>query len=93
MKAVTVKRGQNIIDIAVQEYGKAESVSLIIEDNPKLLNDYPGGYLINDASEFDFAHSIKEGTKLNIRIDPDEINKGVLRELDGRKIISYVENY
>lgn len=34
MRLVTVRTGQNIFDVALQEYGHAEGIQFLIEDNP-----------------------------------------------------------
>ncbi len=38
MKVIKVEEGQNIIDIAIQEYGSFEAVFQLLEGNPNLEN-------------------------------------------------------
>ena len=53
MKIITVKFGQTIFDIALQEYGDLEGIKTLLEDNEGL----------------DLSQELVEGSKLNISID------------------------
>ena len=69
---------QTLIDIAVQEYGNAEAVDILIEDNPGL---------IADSVEFELTDDV-DATGLVIREEDDLKDKKVLKELDGKIIVS-----
>ncbi len=69
----------NLIDIAIQEYGNQEAVAVLIADNPDLFT--------NDR-EFDLTESLPDNTNLSIRDEDDVKNKKVLKELDGKVIVS-----
>lgn len=70
---------QTIIDIAVQSYGNPEAVAMLIADNPEL---------ITDSVEFELTGDI-DATGLIIRDEDDLMNKKVLKELEGKVIVSY----
>jgi hypothetical protein len=71
----------NLIDIAVQEYGNADAVAILIEDNPGL---------ITDSVEFELTDDVETRfiASLRIRDEDDLKNKKVLKELDGKTIVS-----
>ena len=69
MRQVTVKQGQNIFDISLQEFGTIEGVFDIIRDNPNLTNSFPEGYLEDSFFSLEMAHNITAGTILNITED------------------------
>jgi len=70
--------GATIVDISLQEYGNPEALILIIEDNPGLMTD---------SVEFEMTGDLPE-IELSIRAEDDKIDKKVLKELDGKKIVS-----
>jgi len=73
---------QTLIDISIQHYGNPSAVPLLIDDNP---------YLITDSVEFDLADDLPSagsGTGLIIRDEHELKDKKVLKELDGKKIVS-----
>ena len=69
----------NLIDIAIQEYGNQEAVAVLIADNPDLF--------ANDR-EFELTQSLSDDIKLVIREEDDVKNKKVLKELNGKTIVS-----
>ena len=68
----------NLIDLAIQNYGNPEAVAILIEDNPGL---------IVDSVEFELTGDI-DATGLITRDEDDLMNKKVLKELEGKIIIS-----
>ena len=71
--------GQNLIDIAIQEYGNPEAVTILIDDNPMLFT--------NDR-EFELTADLSEPETLIIRDEDDLMDKKVLKELDEKIIVS-----
>ena len=71
----------NLIDIAIQNYGNPEAVAILIEDNPGL---------IADSVEFELTDDVEtwHAASLQIRDEDDLMNKKVLKELEGKIIIS-----
>lgn len=67
----------NLIDIAIQEYGNQEAISLLIKDNPQLF--------ANDR-EFDITKSLPDNVFIAVR--DEGRNKKVLKELGGKVIVS-----
>lgn len=70
--------GQTLIDIAIQEYGNAEAVAILIKNNPQL---------ITDSVEFELTGDV-DATGMVIRDEDDLKDKKVLKELDGKVIVS-----
>ena len=68
----------NLIDLAIQNYGNPEAVAILIEDNPGL---------IADSVEFELTDDV-DATGLIIRDEDDLKEKKILKELDGKTIIS-----
>ena len=68
----------NLIDLATQHYGNPEAVAILIEDNPGL---------IVDSVEFELTDDV-DVTGLVIRDEDDLKDKKVLKELEGKIIIS-----
>lgn len=48
-KTITVQEGQNIYDIAVQEYGGVDAVHLLQTDNPTKINDLNAVITVGDT--------------------------------------------
>lgn len=65
MRTIVAESGQDIFDLAVQEYGKADAVFLILADNPTL----------------SLTSFLEGGTVVNIRENPtgDEVDTAVAR--------------
>jgi hypothetical protein len=55
MKEITVKEGQNLMDIALQYYGSVEATRQVIFDNPKIAEDnfylHSGQILLIDVNK------------------------------------------
>lgn len=76
---VTVLKGQNIFDVAVQYTGDQVKAFEILEDNKTTLtgsNDFPQGHQYN--GDFDISYPIQPGTKLTVR--EDGIKKDIVKE-------------
>ena len=72
---------QTLIDIATEKYGNPEAVAILIDDNPALFS--------NDR-EFELTADVEThgGASLHIREETDVMDKKVLKELDGKVIVS-----
>jgi hypothetical protein len=70
---------QTLIDISIQEYGNPEAVAVLIDDNPMLFT--------NDR-EFELTADLPEPDALNIREEDDMKDKKVMKELNGKVIVS-----
>lgn len=68
----------SLIDISLQSYGNPEAVGIIIDDNPGL---------ITDSVDFEITNDINVDG-IYIRTEDDLMDKKVLKELDGKKIVS-----
>lgn len=68
----------NLIDIAIELYGNPEAVTILIDDNPGLITDSVDFEITNDINVND----------ISIRAEYDLMDKKVLKELDGKKIVS-----
>lgn len=73
----TVNENQTIMDVAIQLYGKAEAVVQLFSLNPQLTGRDPA---------WDITESLTPGSV--VLYDEEEIDKNVLKELDGKLIIS-----
>ena len=73
----TVVENQTIIDLAIQLYGKAESVERLLELNPQLTGRDPA---------WEISNFLTPGSV--IEYDEEGSDKRALKELDGKKIIS-----
>ena len=84
MKSIKVIKGQNIFDIAVQEYGNIEAAFEIIENNPDLKgeNDFPAGFPSNSSIDFYPSLSINENVGLIINENSSLVNKKVQSEIN-----------
>lgn len=71
--------GQTLIDIAIQHYGNQEAVPILIDDNPDL---------ITDSVEFELTGDLSDPDSLTFRDEDDLKDKKVLKELDGKIIVS-----
>ena len=86
MKTINVKPNQTIFDIAIEQYGTAEAVSEIIDNNPELENDpdalvalgvdpiYDKGFYFDVAIMPDIAVKTDKNSKL--------IRDNTIRELN-----------
>ena len=72
-----VEKNQTIVDVAVQLYGKAEAVERLLALNPQLAGREPA---------WDITESLTPGSV--IFYDDEDSEKSVLKELDGKIIIS-----
>lgn len=72
-----VEKNQTIVDVAVQLYGKAEAVERLLLLNPQLTGRDPA---------WDITESLTPGSV--IFYDDEDSEKSVLKELDGKIIIS-----
>ena len=72
MKIIEVIQGQSLVDISVQEYGTAEAMFVILEDNPLLVLE-------------DLTDEVPMGTMLRIREEDVLLDKKVLSVLNGKK--------
>lgn len=93
MRTIRTIKGQTISDIALQEYGNAEAVMELLGNNPQLagMNDYPPASLVDDFCDFDVAMPIIAGVKIYVNDHSDLMNRKVLKELNGKQIISTYE--
>ncbi|WP_297096365.1 hypothetical protein [uncultured Draconibacterium sp.] len=73
----TVKDNQTITDLAIQLYGTVEAVERLLTLNPQLTGRDPA---------WNITDSLTPGSV--IYYDEEESNKNVLKELDGKTIIS-----
>lgn len=76
---ITTDDSQNLIDIAIQTYGNQEAVPVLIADNPNLFAGDRG---------FELTGSLPDDTEMTIRDEDGVKNKKVLKELDGKVIVS-----
>jgi hypothetical protein len=69
MKQIITVSNQTIFDLALQAYGNMEAAFQILEDNPQLagMNDFPDGYSLGEAADFDISYPIKARLALNIQ--------------------------
>ena len=74
---IEVKESQTIIDVAVQLYGTAEAVEQLLSLNPQL---------IENEFDFEISESLIPGSFINY--DELDRDKRILKELDGKLIIS-----
>ncbi len=74
---IEVKESQTIIDLAVQLYGTAEAVGRLLTLNPEL---------IENEFEYNISDSLTPGSFINY--DEQDQDKRILKELDGKLIIS-----
>jgi hypothetical protein len=81
MKSIIVGNGQQIEDVAIQEYGCQEGVVVLLSDNGLGLDDllYPGQVLKvrNVVPELTSNNRVKQVTIANERLEP---NSGVVGE-------------
>ncbi len=77
MMEYTVKDNQTIFDLAIQLYGKAESVERLLELNQQLTGRNPA---------WNITDSLTPGTV--IYYDDESNDKRTLKDLNGRIIIS-----
>ncbi len=77
MAKYTVVENQTIIDIAIQLYGKADAVEQLLDLNPQLTKRDPA---------WDMTNSLTTGSV--IIYDDEDCDKKVIKELDGKVIIS-----
>lgn len=73
---------QTLIDLSIQHYGNSEAVAVLIADNPGLFPDNREFELTADVP------STGSGTGLVIRDEDPVKDKKVLKELDGKTIVS-----
>ena len=78
MKIIEVIQGQSLVDISVQEYGTAEAMFVILEDNPLLVLE-------------DLTDEVPMGTMLRIREEDVLLDKKVLSVLNGKKVSTWQE--
>jgi hypothetical protein len=74
---IEAKENQTLIDLAIQLYGNADSVTRLIALNPQLTES---------AFEFEVSGVLAQGTE--VYFDDVDIDKKILKELDGKSIIS-----
>ena len=70
---------QTLIDIAIQHYGNPEAVKILIDDNPQM---------VTDSVEFELTDDLADPDSLIIRDEDDLKDKKVLKELNGKTIVS-----
>ena len=69
---------QTLIDQSIQHYGNPEAVAVLIADNPQL---------VTSSVEFELTDDV-DATGLVIREEDDLKDKKVLKELNGKVIVS-----
>lgn len=67
-----------------------EAITELLDNNPQLaaMNDYPPASLVDAFCNFDIAMPIIAGTNIYINDESKLMNKKILRELNGKQIIS-----
>jgi nucleoid-associated protein YgaU len=89
MKEINTTKGQTLTDIALQEYGNAEALFEIVENNPALLNDFGDDeQTVEDVTQLDLAYPLRKNQKIIIDTESDLVNRAKLSELKGQIIIS-----
>jgi nucleoid-associated protein YgaU len=89
MKEINTTKGQTLTDIALQEYGNAEALFEIVENNPALLNDFGDDeQTVEDVTQLDLAYPLHKNQKIIIDTESDLVNRAKLSELKGQIIIS-----
>ena len=82
MRQIITVKGQTLFDIAVQEYGNAEAVFQIIQDNNlDNMNELPSGYTMPVEADLDIAHPLKEGLVIVIQDFIEKQNTVIANEL------------
>jgi hypothetical protein len=99
MRTITVQDRQNIVDIAIQEYGSAASViDLCIDNNLELDVDLEPGMTLQiqdsypESADGDVADYLKINNIVVISMAEDDTNN-VLGDNDGNFIITNDDDY
>ncbi len=90
MRIIKTVKGQTIGDIAIQEYGNIEAIIELLDNNTHLagMNDYTSSDLVDAFCDFDVSIPIRENVRLYINDSSHLMNRKVLKELNGKTIIS-----
>ncbi|MCT4638197.1 MAG: hypothetical protein N4A72_10865 [Bacteroidales bacterium] len=81
MKKIKTVDGQNVFDIAVQEYGNVEAAFEVLRLNPHIVSS-------DTDYNYELSKSIKPGVELSIDTDSDLYRPKIKRELENKNIIS-----
>lgn len=93
LRKVVSMPNQTVFDIASQYYGDVAHFDRVLELNPVLYSDYTYARELGvqvDESLFDISYPLMPNTHLNI--DVKFVNRGVLRELQQKEIVSFSKN-
>lgn len=91
MKTIEVENDQLLLDIALQQYGTAEAIGEIVQNNPDLKND-PSAVVESGRELGAFYPDIKlkVGTQVSIDDDSRLMKKTVVKKIN-RSITTYME--
>lgn len=83
MRQIITIKGQTLLDLSVQEYGSADTLFQLVEDNPHLagLNDFPQGHVSPAEADFDISYPVREGVVINIQDFIEKENSQVAAQL------------
>lgn len=82
IKEVATHKGQTLTDIALQEYGNAQSVFEIVTLNFGLLNDFGDEeQTVEDVTRLDIAYPLRAGQLVKVDTESTLINTQKKKEL------------